>query len=37
LNDEIDKQEKLIDLYRQDAVEKLDTQTQIDRQADGKS
>jgi len=25
LNDEIDKQEKLIDLYRQDAVEKLDT------------
>ena len=25
LNDEIDKQEKLIDLYRRDAVEKLDT------------
>jgi polysaccharide biosynthesis transport protein len=25
LNDEIDKQEKLIDLYRQDAVEKLET------------
>ncbi len=25
LNDEIDKQEKLIALYRQDAVEKLDT------------
>jgi hypothetical protein len=37
LNDEIDKQEKLIDLYREDAVQKLDTPPQSDRQADGKS